>query len=155
MTLYNKLKEADNAKLFHHFFPRGSQFHEQHDSRGQLATVVVETPPGRPNFQIIYSYFIAVAEIAPAVIARINTARRLFATMALNREAGLVTSEHFESERTVMRSYLMRLCGLDGTVDAPSGSYRDAHNTLMPEGFFGQHFKRGVRTVASHMGGVE
>ena len=116
--------------------------------------MVVETPPGRPNIQIIYSYFVAVAESGVAESAQINTVRRLFATMALNRGAGLVTSEYFESERTVMRSYLMRLCGLDGTVDVPSRSYRDARKSLMPEGFFGTHFKQGVKTVAFHMGGV-
>ena len=79
------------------------------------------------------SCFLAVAENTAGVI-QVNAARRLFATMALNKEAGLVTSEHFESERAVMRSFLMLRSGLDGTVDEPSGKYRDARNTLMPEG---------------------
>jgi len=116
--------------------------------------VVVETPSGYPNVQVVRSYFVAVAENTLGV-QQIYAIARLLATMALNREARLVSNDDFENERAVMLSFVMRRCGLDGTVADPDGSYQDARNLLMSQGFFNSHYKPGVRSAANSLGNVE
>jgi hypothetical protein len=101
MTFLKLLKEDDaknnDTSNYDTVFPPRSTFHEQKDRMGNVVTIVVETPKGQPNFQFIYSYFRIVSPSTRAVI-RINTVRRWIATMALNKFAGIVSNNDFESD---------------------------------------------------------
>jgi hypothetical protein len=73
--------------------------------------------------------------------------------MALNKIAGIISNNDFESECATALSYLHILIGLDGSVSKPTGSYQNASRFLMPKGFLNTHFKPGVSIVSNKLGG--
>ena len=142
---------ADNIEaLTEHFpdvFPEGTSFNSVTSFNGNHVGTLAITPEG-PNVLFHYSQHV-IAGKDNTVGQRKKGVERFIGSMSLFNKAGIVTDADLEEERSLSKSFLMRMHGLGGKWD---GSVNTAIHYYLANGYNENHTGKGVTKCAKRFG---